>query len=479
MIPSSSIAPKRIELRPQPGPQEAFLTNEADILIYGGAAGGGKTWALLFDMMRYAAINPVAGFGAVIFRRTSPQVLQQGGLWDESSALYPLVGGKPNLNRLEWSWPQHKTRIRFSHLQYESDMFNWQGSQIARLGFDELTHYPESVFWYLLSRNRSTCGVKPQVRATTNPDADSWVKTFLAPWVDETFPLPAKSGEVRRFVRDAGQIVWLPPGTQHADSKSVSFIAASIFDNPALLKANPDYLANLKALPLVERQRLLYGDWSIRPSGNLFKRHWFEIIDTPPAQFERTVRYWDLAGTAVNGSNDPDWTAGVKVGLLDGRYYVLDIQHVRETPHTVEQLVKQTAQLDGRQCHIYMEQEPGSAGKKVIDDYRTALAGYIFNGVRVTGDKVLRAQSTSSQAEGGNVKLVRAYWNEVFLNELAAFPMVGIHDDMVDAVSGGVETLIMMSGDALAWVNEMAALVGHDTQHHATQHSQDYPTNER
>lgn len=436
------IEQKEVVIEPQPGPQELFLSSSADLVIYGGSAGSGKSFALLLETLRHVD-NP--NFGAVVFRRTYPEIKNEGGLWDEASQIYPYVGAHPKETTLEWEFPSG-AKIKFAHMQHDKDKYSWQGSQVPLICFDELTHFSESTFFYMLSRNRSTCGVKPYVRATTNPDADSWVKSFLAPWVDETFPDPAESGEVRWFIRDAGQIQWCNASTP--DAKSVTFIKASIYDNKILLEKNPEYLANLKALPLVERMRLLEGDWSIRPSGNKFKRYWFEIIDAAPANMERVVRYWDLAATEPANGSDPDFTAGVKIGRKDSIYYVLDVQHDRLSPGKVEQLILHTASLDGRDTAIYMEQEPGSSGVNNISIYRRLLAGYEFHGNKTTGSKEIRANASSSQAEGGNVKILRAYWNDTFLNELAAFPMEGVHDDMVDGFSGAMEQLMPINASS-------------------------------
>lgn len=406
--------------------------------------------------MRYAAIEPTKGFSATIFRRTAPQITQAGGLWEESSGLYPLLGGIPNKTMLSWSFPPYGCKVRFAHLQYEQDKFHFQGAQICYLGMDEGTHFSEDTTFYLMSRNRSTCGVRPRMRMTVNPDATHWLARFLAPWIDEKYPYPAKSGEVRYFLRDGGVVEWLDPGQKHPDAKSFTFIAANIYDNPALLSVNPDYLINLKSLPLVERQRLLYGDWHIVVSGNMFKREWFahSIIDSPPAQFEKIVRYWDLAATGESGKNDPDWTVGVKMGRKDGVFYVLDVQRDRLTPGKVEDLVKTTAALDGRAVQIAMEQEPGSSGVNTIANYRKMLAGFTFRGVKTTGDKTSRAGPVSSQAEGGNLKLLRAWWNELFLNEHVAFPTKGVHDDQVDACSGAFNQLTTSGSGGILFATE-------------------------
>jgi hypothetical protein len=246
---------------PQPGPQVDFLSSDADIVIYGGAAGGGKSFALLMEAAR-AVRNPK--YAGVIFRRTSPQITAPGGLWDAASNIYPALGAKPlrSQSRLEWVFPSG-ARVAFRHLQHETDKFAWQGAELAFIGFDELAHFDEGQFWYLLSRSRSTIGVRPYVRATTNP-APGWVRTLLAPWVDAAFPYPAASGEIRRFVRRSGELIWLAPDEpDDPDQKTLCFVRASVFDNPALLEKNPEYVSNLRALPTVEMRRLLEGDWNV------------------------------------------------------------------------------------------------------------------------------------------------------------------------------------------------------------------------
>lgn len=424
-----------IRLAPQPGPQTAFLSTAADIALYGGAAGGGKTYALLIEFLRHIA-NP--GFGAVIFRRTSEQIRMEGGLWDESTKIYPLLGAKGREVQLDWTFPSG-ARIRFDSLQHEKDKFGFQGAQICGLGLDELTHFSESQFFYLLSRCRSACGVRPYVRATTNPDASSWVRKFLGPWLDGQ--RPAADGEVRWMKRDGGQLVWLDQEAE--DTKSVVFIRASVHDNPALLRRDPGYLANLKALSIVDRRRLLDGDWDIVEGGSLFLPEWFEVIDCRPRDAAR-VRFWDLAATAPRPGTDPDWTVGLLMSRdSDGQLTVEDIQRVRERPLAVEKLMRWTAELDGESVPIRMEQEPGSSGAAVVDRFRrVVLAGFDFEGVRSSGDKTARAKPLSAQAEAGAVRLLRAAWNLSFLNELAMFPTKGAHDDQVDAASGAFRELV-------------------------------------
>jgi hypothetical protein len=247
--------------------QREFLKTRADIAVYGGSAGGGKTWSLLYKPIASGHIN-VRGFDAIIFRKTYPEITNPGGLWDEAGGTYPHFGGVGLIGACEWRFPQWGSKVAFRHLENEGSKYSYQGSAICDLSFDELTHFSESQFWYLTSRNRSVCGVRPYVRATCNPNP-GWVKDFLAPWVDREHDGPrAASGELKWFLRVDGKIKWVPSGTERA--KSVTFIRASIYDNQYLLDKDPDYLATLMALPPVERARLLDGDWNVRREGLVY-----------------------------------------------------------------------------------------------------------------------------------------------------------------------------------------------------------------
>ncbi len=179
------------------------------------------------------------------------------------------------------------SKISFAHIEREQDVHKWQGSQICGLYFDELTHFSEKTFFYMLSRNRSTCGVTPYVRASCNPDADSWVAKFISWWIDPDtgYPIKERSGVIRWMLRREDQLYWadtkeelieqfkLESPEELNEPKSVTFIASTIYDNQILLKTNPSYLANLKALPLVERELFCKGNWKIKPAAGLyFKR---------------------------------------------------------------------------------------------------------------------------------------------------------------------------------------------------------------
>jgi predicted phage terminase large subunit-like protein len=446
----------RATFSPQPGPQTEFLRTAADICIYGGAAGGGKSVGLILEPLRY--VSRVPGFNAVFFRRTTPEITNPGGLWDESLNFYPRFGGIPHHRAHEWRW-RRGGKIKFSHLQLDSTVYHWQGAQIALICFDELTHFTAHQFYYLLSRNRSTCGVRPYIRATCNPDADSWVADFLAWWIDQEtgLPIPERAGVLRYFIRVAEKIMWadrpeelmqlitqsqaLPPGVEPSRPISVTFIPAKVSDNPALLRVNPEYLTWLLSLPLLERERLLGGNWKIRPAAGLyFRRGWCAVADAAPAELD-VVRYWDLAATEKTELNDPDWTVGVKFGRdRSGGYWLLDMVRARANPGDVERLMLNTATQDGKQVKIGFGQDPGQAGKSQAQHLVRSLSSFSVKSASESGDKLTRFGPFSSQCRAGNIKILRGPWNEDLFRVLEGFPDLA-HDDEVDACSGALEML--------------------------------------
>jgi predicted phage terminase large subunit-like protein len=436
-------------IRPQPGPQEAFLSTSADIAIYGGAAFGGKTFALLLEASRHTD-DP--SFGAVIFRRTTKQITNEGGLWDTAGDIYPQLGAQSNVSRLQYKFPEGAV-VSFAHLEHEKNKYDWQGSQITLVGFDELTHFTAGQFWYMVSRNRnaSANGIKPYVRATCNPDPDSFVAELIAWWIDQDtgYAIPERSGVIRWFIRVNNTLVWgdtaeeLQAKYPRSVPKSLTFIASSFNDNKIGLERDPGYLANLEALPTVERERLKNGNWKVKPSaGDYFKKSNFDIVDAAPTEGQR-IRYWDRAATEPSASNpDPDWTVGVRLLYAsDGYYYVEHVERLRGTPGKVTKAIKAVAEQDGKLVSIGIEQDPGAAGKFEASTYVELLKGYIVFTVPPQGDKETRASPASVQAEQRKIRLVRGDWNAAFLDELESFPKGG-HDDQVDALSGAFNQLV-------------------------------------
>ena len=441
---SAADAVEEVHVGPNPGPQSAFVASSADITIFGASAGPGKSWGTLFRMGVHADRYP--GYYGVVFRRKSTEVTGGGGLWEESRKLFPMWGAKSRENpMLDWRWP-NRSMLEFRHLQHAGDEIDHHGKQYAEVAFDELTTFLEQQFWYLQSRLRSNCGFRPKTIATCNPDADSWVRQFIDWWIgDDGLVRTDRAGAKRYFVRDGDELVWgsSPAECQvtapHVTMKpmSVRLIPATLADNP---KGDPTYRNRLAAMPFVERERLLGGNWNIRhAAGTVFRREWFEVIDQVPSDIIGIGRYWDLAATEPHATNrDPDWTRGVKMSRhRSGLVVIHDVVSTRARPAAVDQLVTMTAQQDGRGCTQGFWQDPGQAGKSEAERYRVMLAGYVIKIVRAAENKLTYAKATSSLAEGGKVKLLRGPWNQAYLSEHEAFPDSN-HDDIVDAESLGI-----------------------------------------
>jgi predicted phage terminase large subunit-like protein len=384
--------------------QQAFLLLEDLEALYGGAAGGGKSDALLMAALEHVH---VPGYAALLFRRTYKDLALPEALMDRADQW--LRGQDAQWNGLEkrWEFPAGST-LSFGYLEHEADKFRYQGAAFQFIGFDELTQFTESQYRYLFSRLRRLKGseVPLRMRAASNPGGEGheWVRA--------------------RFI-DGGR------------AEGRVFIPAKLDDNPHVDRV--EYERSLAQLDPVTREQLRNGNWDVRAQGPLFDRAWFKISDEAPSGC-RWVRYWDLAATEAKPGKDPDFTAGAKLGMKDGIYYLADMRRTRARPGDVEELVAQTADADGKSVSIWIEQEPGSSGVNTIDHYqRHVLRGRYAQGHKKTGNKTTYARPVSSATQAGNFYIMRGAWNAEFLDEVHAFPTPGVHDDQVDATSGAFE----------------------------------------
>ena len=449
-------------LRPQAGPQESFLASQADIAIFGGAAGGGKSYGLLLEPTRHME-NP--DFGGVIFRRQAIQVKAEGGLYDTSFGIYGPLGATPILSPYpKWIFPSG-AQVSFNHLTSDTDLLSWQGSQIPFIGYDELTHFNERQFWYMLSRNRSVSAIRPYIRATTNPDADSWVAKLIEWWIDQStgYAILERSGIIRYFVRIDDKLHWadsrqeLKAKFPQLEPKSLTFIPSKLTDNKILMDNDPGYMANLMIMTRVDRERLLYGNWKVREqSGSYFPRTKVSVISAIPTDVKQWVRRWDLAATTISESNpSPDATASVLMGKREnGKMVIADGINVREDAYAIRQMIKNILTQDharSRSLTTVIPQDPGQAGKDQAANLISYLAGYKVKSTRETGPKTTRAEPLSSQWQAGNIEIVSGRWNDEYLTEMEAFPDAQ-HDDYVDASSGAYLELTSKVSDYNRWL---------------------------
>jgi len=381
-------------------------------------------------------------------------------LWDESFEVYGKMRGARALQspRLKWIFPSG-ARISFMHLERDEELFKWQGTQIVLLEFDELTHFTEHMFFYMLSRCRSGCGVTPYVRATCNPDADSWVAKFIEWWINPNtgYPILERSGALRYMLRENEEIQWgdtpeelwerfeLKTTEQRHRIKSVTFIASRLEDNKILMARDPSYLSNLLAQSVVERERLLYGNWKIKPAAGLFfKRSQVIMVETIPNDVIRWVRAWDLAATTQDENGDAAFSAGILMGKRKcGRYVIVNVINVREKAADIRKLVRNVALIDRKNFKnvcIRLPQDPGQAGKAQAESYVKYLSGFTVKAVRETGSKTARAEPMAAQWQAGNFDVLTAEWNDTYFSQLESFPESQFKD-MVDAGSSAFAEL--------------------------------------
>ncbi|MBA2702678.1 MAG: phage terminase large subunit [Blastocatellia bacterium] len=387
--------------------QREFLALTCREALFGGAAGGGKSDCLLMAALQYVH-EP--GYAALMLRRTYADLSLPGALMDRAADWLRPTAAKWRETDKTWLFPSGAT-LTFGYLETEASKYRYQGAELQAVFFDELSQFPEGAYRYLFSRLRRLQGaeVPIRMRSATNPGSE---------WVKQRFLVEGAA---------AGRV----------------FVPSRISDNPYL--DAEEYKRTLDELDPVTRQQLLEGDWDVRAEGALFKRHWFEIVDAAPALGPR-VRFWDMASTKDGG----DWSVGLKMVRSGGIFTIEDVQRGRWTPHERDAVILQTAKLDGHAVKVVVEQEPGSAGVSVVAAMVQMLAGYPVEGRRATGDKVTRAAPLASQAQAGNVKLVAGGWNSAFIDELSAFPSVGIHDDQCDSASGAFGVLTEESENPLS-----------------------------
>jgi predicted phage terminase large subunit-like protein len=381
-------------------------------------------------------------------------------LFDSAINLYKKVDPKLKIkNReLELIFSSGAT-LKFAYLDNPSDKYNFQGAELTFIGFDEIQQLSQENVIYLFSRLRSTTvDYKKQIVATGNPDYNSFMRQWVEFALDERgIPIRKEVYPKRYFIQIPGGNIEWSDSLEDLQSKygygddsgimSMMYVPGNIMDNPPLLKADPTYLSKLKALPTVERERLLDGSWYARESASgYWKRAWINEILYPPAKVIKTVRSWDLAYTLPNesSSKNPDFTCGVKMAKDSNHCYnILDMVRFRERSHTVEKTIFETAKSDGSSVIITLPLDPSGGGAYVRGiQKRLSEAGFICRLIKPVKSKVERFAPFAAVAEGGFVNVVKASWNDDFHTELENFDGSNkFKDDQVDVCSDAFKLL--------------------------------------
>ena len=390
-------------------PQLAALLAPQGEILYGGAAGGGKTDALLMAALQY---SDRPNFNGVIFRRTYPQLNQADGLIDRSRQWMEGKGPIYNASERCWKFPAGG-KLYFRHMENKAERYAHQGAAYHFIGWDELTHWPDDeAYRYLMSRLRRAQGDTIPLRcvATSNPGGagHAWVKA--------------------RFI-DAPDAV----------AQGRLFIPARLEDNPSLDRAA--YEQQLLLLPEVERRRLREGDWSVS-SGALFPRRFLRVVapqDVP--QGLRWIRSWD---TATSAKTRADQSAAIKMSF-DSKGGILYLSAPRagrwEGPDVLEEIVT-TALEDGPQVEICVE---GVASQVMVIQHLQRDPRLLQHRIRRTApttDKLAAALPWSQRWKGGQVVLVDGYDWSPWVDQWSDFDGdPSKKDDKVDCVSRGMEVL--------------------------------------
>ena len=379
---------------------------ECPDLFYGGAAGPGKTSFLLMAAVQYVHYPH---YRALILRKTYADLSLPDAIMDRAISWWDGVEGAKFNNQEKACYFPSGAKITFGYLASVRDHLRYQGAAVHFVGIDEASQIPSRQLEYLHSRIRRARGdpIPLRYRLASNPGDVSH------DWLKDTY-------------------------VKGADGYSVVYLPGLMTDNPGL--DVEEYRKQLAHLDPVTRRQLEEGDWDVQLSGGVLDVSKLKYYAA--GEFSQRVRYWDFAATEQKEGVDPDWTAGVLMGIEDGAYQVQDVQRFREGPAEVEVRVKAQAQIDGPNVPVRIEQEPGSAGVIVIDHYaRHVLQGRDFRGVRSSGSKAERARPLAAAVSNGLVSLrSEAPWVRDLTNEMRSFPL-GTHDDQVDGMSGAVTAL--------------------------------------
>jgi phage terminase large subunit-like protein len=252
--------------------QRDFLRLKCEEALYGGAAGGGKSEALLIWLAEGIAIPSYSG---IIFRRTYKQLEKSNdSLVAKSQRLYRDLGGRFNITQRKWTFPSGAT-IEMGALEHLNSIYDYQGNSYHRIAFDELTQFQEAQYLYLFSRKRSApdFAIRLGVRASANPGGVGH------DWVKKRFITEVASDMLRGLdYREKS-----PPGLVYWPAEDRAFVPARLADNPFL--AFDDYVKSLHKLSPVDRERLLNGDWTILENA-MIKTAW--------------LRYYSMRGDIIN-----------------------------------------------------------------------------------------------------------------------------------------------------------------------------------
>ena len=312
---------------------------------------------------------------------------------------------------------------------------------------DEAQQLTQSQVIYIMSRLRSEANMKPKMRLTCNPGGKghwltNWIEWYLLP---DGLPDPKKCGKTRWFTMKDNEIIWADSQEEllekHPGSSPLSFtfINANVYDNPVLMKRQPEYVAWLEGQDRETKEALLYGNWYVtKQFEGYFKRKWTPIVTEPPF-FGRRMRGFDLAGSILDEINkDCDYTATVLMSKnRDNKYCIEHSYRMRERFHTVEEYVLTLSRQEPDDITYVIPVDAGSAGKAYARSLQQKIAEtgrHVILHPTGNKSKLVRFRPFASVCQSGAISVVSADWNDWFFDELEQFQGNGKqHDDALDA----------------------------------------------
>jgi len=466
-------------IAPQDGFQKKALACEADIALWGGAGGVGKTFALAMEAYKPVMLG-MQGVNVMVLRREFSDFEVPESVWGYCKDWAPIFGMhvKNDIKKLIKKGSKDTT-ISFRGIQHEQSIDKIQGGSIDVMLFDELTHFTEKQFWTLFARLRSVTGyVTTFVRMTCNPVWGSWVHRLFDWWIDPVsgYPIKEREGVIRWMVRDGDRLYWMS-SKERADTfmqkkglhqrsdglkihaQSVTFIPGRLEENQILLKKNPFYASRLAGMTKAEKDALLDGRWVKATEGKIFKESWFKHMVVPPAQKDVILVTTDTASSTREGKgSDPDYTVFQVWTRSEGKIYLLYQSRGRLTgSESITRLANVILTYGAK----YVSIERAAMGFSLIDQIVKRTSVIVIEIVRsgkkgnsksrskgtnmVTyGNKHERAEAIQAYVEQGYVYLDpnASYYLEL-MDEIKGFsPSSTDHDDQVDCLVDAVTLLI-------------------------------------
>lgn len=417
--------------------------------------------ALLLDFLKY---KDDPNFYAVYFRKTTKQL--ERTLWPAAKKLFmPFLMkkdsdgknkfiGKANIQESKHiiTFPSG-AKAEFAYMELEKDAeYNWQGTEVSAVYWDETTHFFESQFNYLRSRLRSGAATPSFVRCSMNPDPDSWVKNWIDPFLDEDgYPIPELAGKVRYFIYYDGNLFtsWDEEELKFNFPTEVpltyTFIPSLLTDNKIMLEQNPNYAATLAANTKAEKAALLSGCWKyVLDEGSYFNRDWLPRVDRVP-EGAAYARAWDKASSVPTDVNKyPDYTASTKMAKdSNGIFYIVGDHHpeatdgdtgiygkFRRLPGERDNIIQNQSKMDGDDCTVIFSRDPAQAGDVEFLESAKKLQteGFTVRADPMPGNKskLKRFEPFSAACMNGQVRIVPSTFKnqatlEAFLKELEQF----------------------------------------------------------